>query len=94
MKKNVGILVAALVWVSIAILCVICPARHLYTLRGEIYIVSYEENTTIIRDENGQVWSLHGTEVPVRGTPIILTMDSMGTNTIVDDSIIKFEVAR
>ena len=57
MKKNVGILVAALVWVSIAILCVICPARHLYTLRGEIYIVSYEEDITIIRDENGQVWS-------------------------------------
>jgi len=94
MKKNVGILVAALVWVSIAILCVICPARHLYTLRGEIYIVSYEEDTTIIRDENGQIWGLHGTEVPVCGTPIILTMDNMGTDTIVDDSIIKFEVAR
>lgn len=94
MKKNIGMLVAALIWVSIAILCVICPAQHLYTLRGEIYIVNYEENTTIIRDENGQVWGLHGTEVPVRGTPIILTMDSMGTDTIVDDSIIKFEVAR
>ena len=94
MKKNVGMLVAALVWASIAILCVICPTQHLYTLRGEIYIVSYEENTTIIRDENSQVWGLHGTEVPARGTPIILTMDSMGTDTIVDDSIIKFEVAR
>lgn len=94
MKKNVGLLVAALIWVSIAILHVICPTQHLYTLRGEIYIVSYEENTTIIRDENGQVWGLHGTEVPVCGTPIILTMDSMGTDTIIDDSIIKFEVAQ
>lgn len=94
MKKNVGMLVAALACALVAILCVICPAQRLYTLRGEIYIVSYEDDMTVILDENGNTWGLHGTEVPVRGTPVILTMNSMNTNTIVDDSIVKFEVAR
>ena len=94
MKKNVGMLVAALICAFIAILCVICPAQRLYTLRGEIYIVSYKDDMTVILDENGNTWGLYGTEVPPRGTPVILTMNSMNTNTIVDDSIVKFEVAR
>ena len=94
MKKNTGIVIAALVWFIIAITCVACPIKHLYTLQGEIYIVSYEDDMTVILDENGQIWGMRGTEVPARGTPVILTMDSMGTDTIFDDSIVDMKIAK
>jgi hypothetical protein len=92
MKNNtLGLIIASIVSLLVAFLCLHQPQHKTYTLQGEIYKVDYTENITLIRDENGHVWGMKGTEVRPQGTSVIMTMDSMNTTTIVDDGIIEIK---
>ena len=91
MKKDVALVIAC---VLVTVLCCLLsmPKPDRYTVEGTIYKVDYEENTTVIVDERGHAWGLHGTEVPIVGTKILMTMDGHNNNWIVDDEIIDFKV--
>ena len=92
MKNNtLGLIIAAIVSFLVAFLCLYQPQHKTYTLQGEIYKVDYAEDITLIRDENGHVWGMKGTEVQPQGTPVTMTMDNMNTTTIVDDGIIEIK---
>lgn len=92
MKNNtLGLIVASIAAFLVAFLCLYQSPHKVYTLKGEIYKVDYTEDITLIRDENGYIWGMKGTEVRPQGTSVIMTMDSMDTTTIVDDGIIEIK---
>ena len=89
MKNNaLNIVIASLVACLVVFLCLYQPSHKTYTLHGEIYKVDYTEDITLILDENGNVWGMKGTETRPQGTAIAMMMDSMDTDTIIDDKII------
>ena len=93
MKKIIAFILFSVLFISF-VMYVTFPPHKLYTLNARVHIVDYNEDFTVFEDDAGNTWGIWGTEVPIRGTRVILTMDSNNTDTIYDDGIIKFEVAR
>ena len=85
--------------VLIIIGCIIVIAAHLigqrieynkniYEVKGTIYSVEFKEGVTLLKTEDGNIFGMKGTETWPKGTAIVLTMNSQGTKTVIDDAII------
>ena len=54
-------------------------------------IISVENNDTLLEDTTGNVWSIKDNGYS-RGDRVVITFDTKGTNSILDDEIIKISV--
>lgn len=90
MKKDIALVIAC---VLVTVLCcwVATSKADVYTVRATIYKVSYEENMTLLLDERGQLWGWEGTEVPVAGTEVLMTMEGHNNEWLIDDEILSFK---
>jgi len=90
------ILVFALVLVGLVIVgyfhisTAIRPAdQNLYPRAGEVVGVFYKADTVVWIDRAGNSWSFTGCDDWEIGDEIVCVMDSMGTDEIYDDAIVK-----
>lgn len=54
-------------------------------------VVSIENNDTLLEDTTGNVWSIKNNSYS-KGDRVIITFDTKGSNSILDDEIIKINV--
>ena len=54
-------------------------------------VVSVENNDTLLEDTTGNVWSIKGNSYS-RGDRVIITFDTKGSNSVLDDEIIRIDV--
>ena len=54
-------------------------------------VVSVENDDTLLEDTTGNVWSIKDNDYS-KGENVIITFDTKGTNSILDDEIIKINV--
>lgn len=54
-------------------------------------VISVENNDTLLEDTTGNVWSIKDNSYS-RGDRVIVTFDTKGSNSILDDEIIKINV--
>ena len=54
-------------------------------------VVSVENNDTLLEDTTGNVWSIKDNSYS-RGDRVIITFDTKGSNSVLDDEIIKINV--
>ena len=54
-------------------------------------VVSVENNDTLLEDTTGNVWSIKDNSYS-RGDRVIVTFDTKGSNSILDDEIIRINV--
>ena len=54
-------------------------------------VVSVENNDTLLEDTTGNVWSIKDNSYS-RGDRVIVTFDTKGSNSVLDDEIIKINV--
>ena len=54
-------------------------------------VISVENDDTLLEDTTGNVWSIKDTDYS-KGENVIITFDTKGTNSILDDEIIKINV--
>ena len=54
-------------------------------------VVSVENNDTLLEDITGNVWSIKDNNYS-RGDRVIITFDTKGSNSVLDDEIIKINV--
>lgn len=84
--------------IAIAITCILIIAmtivnqtitknKNMYEANGIIYAVDFQEDITILETEDGNIFGMYGTETWPKGTPVIITLNSQGTATPIDDSI-------
>lgn len=90
MKKTLAYLICSALFIAFIIYTAF-PPHKLYTVQARVYLVDFHENFSVFEDENGNMWGLYGTEVPEKGTHVILTMDSNNTESIYDDSIVQYK---
>lgn len=54
-------------------------------------VISVENEDTLLEDATGNVWSIKDNDYS-KGDRVIVTFDTKGTNSILDDEIIKINV--
>ena len=54
-------------------------------------VISVENDDTLLEDTTGNVWSIKDNDYS-KGENVIITFDTKGTNSILDDEIIKINV--
>ena len=54
-------------------------------------VISIENNDTLLEDTTGNVWSIKDNSYS-KGDRVIVTFDTKGTNSVLDDEIIKINV--
>ena len=54
-------------------------------------VISIEKDNTLLEDTTGNVWSIKDNDYS-KGENVIITFDTKGTNSILDDEIIKINV--
>lgn len=54
-------------------------------------VVSVKNDDTLLKDTTGNVWSIKDNDYSI-GDKVIITFDTKGTNSILDDEIIKINV--
>ena len=95
-KERVSIII-----ISVCILIFFCSfmywgmtlkTKELPTTRMMVAkIVSVENDNTLLEDTTGNVWSIKDNGYSI-GDKVIVTFDTKGTNSILDDEIIKINV--
>ena len=93
MKKIIVFVLCSILFIAF-VMYLTFPPHKIYTVEARVMMVSYEEDFSIFEDNSGNMWGVYGTEVPAKGTRVILTMDSQNTETIYDDGIIRYEEIR
>lgn len=93
MKKIIAYLLCSALFIAF-VMYTTFPPHKLYTVQARVYLVDFQEDFSVFEDENGNMWGMYGTEVPAKGTRVILTMDSNNTESIYDDGIIRYEEIR
>lgn len=86
---NVGILIifCGLMYFRISLATKESPTTRM--IRAEV--VSIENNDTLLEDTTGNVWSIKNNSYS-KGDRVIITFDTKGSNSIMDDEIIKINV--
>ena len=54
-------------------------------------VISVENNDTLLEDTTGNVWSIKDNSYS-RGDKVIITFNTKGSNSVLDDEIIKIDV--
>ena len=54
-------------------------------------VISVENNDTLLEDTTGNVWSIKDNSYS-RGDRVIVTFDTKGSNSVLDDEIIRIDV--
>ena len=54
-------------------------------------VISVENNDTLLEDTTGNVWSIKDNSYS-RGDRVIITFDTKGSNSVLDDEIIRIDV--
>ena len=54
-------------------------------------VISVEKDNTLLEDTTGNVWNIKDNDYS-KGENVIITFDTKGTNSILDDEIIKINV--
>ncbi len=93
MKKTLIWTLCAILFIAFVMVTAF-PPHKLYTVKARVYLVDFKEVFSIFEDENGNMWGMCSTNVPAKGTSVILTMDSNNTETIYDDGIVRYEEIR
>ena len=95
MRKTLYIIALAAV-VVLTVVGVITAKKNdygtIYTVEAVVYQVRFDEKLTIFVDSRGEAWYWEGTEVPIAGTRVLLTMDNHNNQWLIDDAIISFKV--
>ena len=83
---SVGILIffCGLMWFGISLATKGSSATRIITAE----VISVENNDTLLEDTTGNVWSIKDNSYS-RGDRVIVTFDTKGSNSILDDEIIK-----
>ena len=93
MRKQDKISITMIVVGCIAIIALSLLGQHLeycknnYEAFGTIYAVDFQEDVTILKTDDGDLFGMKGTETWPKGTRVIITLNSQGTKTPIDDSI-------
>ena len=90
--KTAAIIV--IIFFILGVLAPLSPCAKQYKVSGIMYKVDFENNMALIKGNDGSWWGMEGTHTYARGTHVIITIDDNGTDTIVDDKVIKVEEAR
>ena len=86
---SVGILIffCGLMWFGISLATKGSPTTRMITAK----VISIENNDTLLEDTTGNVWSIKDNSYS-RGDRVIVTFDTKGSNSVLDDEIIKINV--
>lgn len=84
----IGVL-TAFVGIGILIGQTTFPKEHYYPLTTIVTTINEDYDTVSVEDSNGFIWQFSGVEDWGEGDICSIIMDSKGTNTILDDEIVK-----
>ena len=86
---SVGILIffCGLMYFGISLATKDSPTTRMITAE----VISVENNDTLLEDTAGNVWNIKDNSYS-RGDRVIVTFDTKGSNSILDDEIIKINV--
>ena len=88
-KTLIAITIACVLIIAIAIVDqTITKNKNMYEANGIIYAVDFQEDMTLLETEDGNLFGMLGTETWPKGTEVIITLDSTGTKTPIDDKVI------
>ena len=91
MRKLLCLASIFVVLLLVLLAVVVNNRSSIYTIDGVIYKVYFDEDLTVFMDSRGEVWYWEGTEVPIAGTRVILTMDTNNNDWLIDDMILSFK---
>lgn len=86
---SIGILIffCGLMYFGISLATKESPTTRMITAE----VVSVENDDTLLEDKTGNVWSIKDNSYS-RGERVIITFDTKGSNSVLDDEIIKINV--